>query len=133
MRIKTAWAVQSFLLCFVFNLVFSAVIFFMAGRVLDAFTEWVSSLNGAGLTALPEDVHTAFGSLGNLVAQVRGYLLAVMATLGLSFTFLLWFFLFLTGRRQIRRALEYARSIKPSDRETVNLDSLSAEELNQGG
>ncbi|MGA3116016.1 MAG: hypothetical protein ABSF90_16465 [Syntrophobacteraceae bacterium] len=106
MKIKTAWAIQSFFLCFLFNMVFAAVICFMADRILEAFNEWVSPLTGPGAPALPEDLQMALGSFGNFVVQVRGYLLAVIAALASAFTLLLWFFLFLTGGRQIRKAGE---------------------------
>jgi hypothetical protein len=108
MKIKTVWAIQSFFLCFFFNLAFAAVIFFMADRILEALNEWVSPLTGPGAPALPDDLHMALGSFWNLIAQVRGYLMAVLAALASAFTLLLWFFLFLAGGRQIRRAGERA-------------------------
>ena len=78
MKIKTAWAIQSFFLCFLFNLAFAAVIFFMADRVLEALNEWVSPLTGPGAPALPDDLQMALGSFGNFVVQVRGYLMTVL-------------------------------------------------------
>jgi hypothetical protein len=108
MKIKTAWAIQSLFLCFLFNLAFVAVIFFMADRILEALNEWILPLTGSGAPALPDDLHVALGSLGNFMAQVRGYLMAVLAALATAFTLLLWFFLFLAGGRQIRRAGERA-------------------------
>ncbi len=104
MKIKTAWAIQSLFLWFLFNLVFAAVIFFMADRILEALNEWVSPLSGPGVPSLPEDLQMALGSFGNFIVQIRGYLMAVIAALASAFTLLLWFFLFLTGGRQIRKA-----------------------------
>jgi hypothetical protein len=104
MKIKTAWAIQSLFLCFLFNLVFAAVIFFMADKILEALNEWVSPLSGPGAPSLPEDLQMALGSFGNFVVQIRGYLMAVIAALASAFTLLLWFFLFLAGGRQIRKA-----------------------------
>ncbi|MGO9017433.1 MAG: hypothetical protein ACLQVJ_03685 [Syntrophobacteraceae bacterium] len=108
MKIKTAWAIQSLFLCFLFNLVFAAVIFFMADRILEALNEWVSPLTGPGAPALPDDLQMALGGFGNFVVEVRGYLIAVIAALASAFTLLLWFFLFLAGGRQIRKAGERA-------------------------
>ena len=108
MKIKMAWAIQSFCLCFLFNLAFAAVIFFMADRILEALNVWVSPLMGPGAPALPEDLQMALGSFGTFVVQVRGYLIPVLAALTSAFTLLLWFFLFLAGGRQIRKARERA-------------------------
>lgn len=114
MKIKAAWAVQSFFLCFIFNLAFTAVIFLMAGNILGAFDEWVAALAGSGGAAPREDMQTALASLGTLVVEVRGYLLTVLVLLASAFTLLMWFFLFHAGSRQIRRAGEGAAlSSKP--------------------
>ncbi len=104
MKIKLAWAIQSFFLCFLCNLAFAAVIFFMADRILQGLHEWVLPLTGSGAPALPDDLHMALGGLRNFIVQVRGYLMAVLAALASAFTLLLWFFLFLAGCRQITRA-----------------------------
>ncbi|SPF34939.1 exported hypothetical protein [Syntrophobacter sp. SbD1] len=108
MKIKTAWAIQSFFLCLLFNLAFSAVIFFMADRIMEALNEWVSPLSGPGGPALPEDLKMALASFDTFVVQVRGYMITVLVPLASAFTLLMWFFLFLAGRRQIRRAGEQA-------------------------
>jgi len=104
MKIKIAWAIQSLFLCLIFNLAFAAVIFFMADRILEALHEWVSPLTGPGAPALPDDLQMAVGSLVNFIVQLRGNLMTVLAALASAFTLLLWFFLFLAGGRQIRRA-----------------------------
>ncbi len=104
MKFKTAWAIQSFFLCFLFNLAFAAVIFLMADRILEALNEWVAPLMGHGAPAPPEDLQMALGSLGTFVVQIRGYLMPVLAALTIAITLLLWFFLFLAGGRQISRA-----------------------------
>jgi len=104
MKIKIAWAIQSLFLCLLFNLAFAAVIFFMADRIVEALNVWVSPLTGPGASALPGNLHMALGGLWNFIVQVRGYLLTVLAALASAFTLLLWFFLFLAGGRQIRRA-----------------------------
>lgn len=109
MKIKMAWAIQSFFLCFLFNLAFAAVIFFMADRILGALSEWVSPLMGPGAPVLPDDLHMALGGLGTLVVQIRGYLMLVLAALTTAITLLLWFFLSLAGGRQIRRASSSAQ------------------------
>jgi len=108
MKIKIAWAIQSLFLCLLFNLAFAAVIFFMADRILEALNEWVSPLTGPGAPALPDDLHMAVGSLVNFIVQLRGNLMTVLAALASAFTLLLWFFLFLAGGRQIKRAGERA-------------------------
>ncbi|MGA2400778.1 MAG: hypothetical protein ABSG91_03615 [Syntrophobacteraceae bacterium] len=105
MKVKTAWAIQSFFLCFLFNLAFAAVIYFMADRILEALSEWVSPLTGPGVPALQDDLHTALGSLGTFVVQIRGYIMLVLAALTTAITLLLWFFLCLAGGRQISKAL----------------------------
>lgn len=106
MKIKTAWAVQSFLLCFLFNLALGALIFYMAGRCLEALNQWILPLTGEGAPALPEELHMALGGFAAFTAQARDYLLPLLGVLTLAVTFLLWFFVFLAGRRQIRRAGE---------------------------
>jgi hypothetical protein len=108
MKIKTAWAIQSFFLCFLCNLAFAAVIFFMAHRILEGLNEWVLPLPEPGATAPPDDLHIALAGLGNFIVQVRGYLPTVFAALTSAFTLLLWFFVFLAGGRQIKRAGERA-------------------------
>lgn len=113
MKIKTAWAIQSLVLCFFFNLAFTVVIFYMANRIMEASNEWVSALTGPGAPALQGNVHMALGGLGTLIAQVRGYLPAALAALASVFTLLMWFFLFLAGSRQIRRAGGAGLSRKP--------------------
>jgi predicted PurR-regulated permease PerM len=106
MKIKSAWAVQSFLLCFLFNLALGAVIFFMAAKTTEALSSWFSPL--AGAANIPEDLRLALNNSGSLIAQIREYLLPVTAGLISAFTFLLWFFVFLAGERQIGRAVEHA-------------------------
>jgi hypothetical protein len=110
MKIKIAWTIQSFFLCFLFNLAFAAVIFFMADRVLEALNEWVSPFAGSGGPDLPEDVRVGLAGLGSFVVQIRGYMMSVLAVLASAFTLLMWFFLFLAGRRQIGRAAKQAGS-----------------------
>jgi hypothetical protein len=125
MKIKTVWAIQSLFLCFLFNLAFAAVIFFMADRTMEALNEWVSPLTGSDVPALPDDLHMALGSFGNFIAQVRGYLTAVLAALASAFTLLLWFFLFLAGGRQIRKAGEWAglsRVVNPKQVNPIEIE-----------
>ena len=76
----------------------------MADRILEGLNEWVSPLTGPGAPALPDDLHMALGGFGNFIVQIRGYLMTVLAALASAFTLLLWFFLFLAGGRQIKRA-----------------------------
>ncbi len=104
MKIKTAWAIQSLALCLLFNLAFTAVIFYMAGRVIDASLLWVSALRASLAPAMSANAHEALGGLSALIAQARGYLGPVLLVLAPAFTLLLWFFLFLAGGRQIRRS-----------------------------
>jgi hypothetical protein len=110
MRIKIAWAIQSFFLCFLFNLALAALLFFMADRVLEAVREWVLPVVGPGGPDLPEDVHMGLVNLGNLVAQERGQLKEVLGALVSAFTLLMWCLVFLAGRRQIRKAAKLAES-----------------------
>jgi hypothetical protein len=104
MKIKTAWAAQSFLLCFLFNLVLGALMFYMAGRSLEALNQWVSPLIAA--PGPPDELHVALGGFLAFTTQAGIWLMPLLAALTLSMTFLLWFFLFLVGGRQIRRAGE---------------------------
>lgn len=103
MKIKTAWAVQSLTLCFLFNLAFTALIFYMASRFIDASQQWVSALGASGAPAMTANAHTALGGLSALITQARGWLKAVLCVLASAFTLLLWFFIFLAGGRQIKR------------------------------
>jgi hypothetical protein len=116
MKIKKAWAIQSFCLCFLFNLALGALIFYMADRGLEALNQWISPLIGAGAPASPDDLHMALGGFGSFVADARRWLMPLLAALILAVTFLQWFFLFLAGSRQIRRAGERA-SLSPGDGE----------------
>jgi hypothetical protein len=104
MKIKMAWAIQSFSLCFLFNLALGALIFFIADRGLGALNEWVSPL--IGVPALPDNLHMALDAFGTFIAQARRYMMPLLAALTLAITFLLWFSIFLAGARQIRRAGE---------------------------
>lgn len=106
MKIRMAWAIQSFSLCFLFNLALGALIFFVADSGLNALSEWVSPLTGAAAPALPDNLHTALENFGSFIAQARQYMMPFLAALTLAVTFLLWFSVFLVGGRQIRRAGE---------------------------
>lgn len=103
MKIKTAWAFQSLALCFLFNLAFTAVMFYMTSRIIDASQQWISALSASGAHAMPADALTALGGLTALIVQARGWLKPVISVLALAFTLLMWFFLFLAGGRQMRR------------------------------
>jgi hypothetical protein len=109
MKIKTAWAAQSFFLCFLFNLAFAAVVIFMAGGILDSVNDWVSPLAGPGGSELPGEVQTALAALKSFLVQTRGYLMGVLGALATAFTLLMWLALFLVGRRQIGRAAQQSR------------------------
>jgi len=114
MKIKMAWAIQSFSLCFFFNLALGALIFFIGNRSLEALNEWVSLLTGAGAFAPPDNLHMVLDNFGTLIAQARRYMMPLLVSLTLAITFLLWFSVFLAGGRQIRRAGErLGLSIQP--------------------
>ena len=120
MKIKLAWAVQSFLLCFLFNLVLAAVILFFSDKIVLAMNDWLTPFIGPGASALPDEMRTALGSFAKFALELRGYLLPVLATLVSSVTLLLWFFVYLAGGRQIRRAGEQASTApceKPGETE----------------
>ncbi len=106
MKIKVAWAFQSFFLCFFFNMAFAAVIFFMADGIIKGLNDWISPLTGA--TALPEELRATLNNFGTFTHEMRGYLIPALAALTSSITLLLWFFIYLAGGRQIRRAGERA-------------------------
>ena len=112
MKSKIAWAIQSFFLCFLFNLAFAAIIYLMADKILEALNVWVSPLTGPGAPALPEDFQMALGSFGTFLVQIHGYLMPVLAALTAAITLMPWFFLFLAGRRQIGRATLSAAQVK---------------------
>jgi hypothetical protein len=103
-KIKAAWALQSFLLCILFNGIFAVLIFLMADKVLEELSGWVSPFLGSGGTNLQEDMRSALNNLGTFAAQMRQYLMPGLAALASAVTLLLWFFLFLFGERQITRA-----------------------------
>lgn len=107
MRAKGAWAIQSFLLCVLFNGIFAALIFLMADLVLWELNGWVSPFLGSGATVLPEDMRSALSSLGTFVTELRQYLLPALAALASAVTLLMWFFLFLLGARQIGRTAKW--------------------------
>lgn len=104
MKTGTAWAVQSFCICFLFNLALGALIFFMAEKGLEAMNDWVTPLTGSGAPALPEEVHTVLAGFGSFAGEAKTYLLPMVAALTLAITSLLWLFVFLAGGRQIRKA-----------------------------
>jgi len=112
MKFKMAWGIQSFCLCFLFNLAFAAVIFLMADKILESLNVWVSPLMGPDAPALSEDLQMALGSFGTFVVQIREYLVPVLAALTTAITLLLWFFVFVAGGRQIRRAVLSAAQAK---------------------
>ncbi len=116
MKIKMVWAIQSFSLCFFFNLALGALIFFISNRGLEALNEWLSLLTGAGASAPPDNLHMVLDNFGTLIAQARRYMLPLLVSLTLAITFLLWFSVFLAGGRQIRRAGERpGLSIQPEE------------------
>ncbi|MFZ2446164.1 MAG: hypothetical protein WAW37_07400 [Syntrophobacteraceae bacterium] len=104
MKISRAWAVQSFIVCFLFNAALAGLIFLMADKIMAGLTEWVSPFVTSGGPSLPDDVRSALGSLGIFLAQLHQYLAPALAALTSAVTLLLWFCVYLFGRRQIRRA-----------------------------
>jgi hypothetical protein len=104
MKIKRAWAVQSLVICVVFNAVLAGLIFLMADKILDGLNEWVSPFVKPGAPNLPDDICSALSNVGNFLMQLRQYLAPVLAAVTSSITLLLWFCLFRLGRRQIDRA-----------------------------
>ena len=74
MKIKTAWAIRSLALCLLFNLAFTAVIFYMASGLIDASHQWVSALSASGAPAMAANALMALGGLKALIAQTRGWL-----------------------------------------------------------
>jgi hypothetical protein len=106
MKIKTAWALQSFFLCFFINLAFGALIFYMSVKCLDALNQWVLPITGEGAPALTEELRMALGGFTAFISQARVYLMPLLGVLTLAVTFILWLFVFLAGGRQIRRAGE---------------------------
>ncbi len=125
MRIKAAWAFQSLFICFFFNIVFAAVVFFMADGITKGLNDWISPLVGSGAAALPEELRLTLQSFGTLIQQARLYLIPALAALFAAVTLLLWFFIYLAGGRQIRRAGERAM-IKASTPE-LNQPRVKAE------
>ena len=104
MKITRAWTMQSFVICIVFNGILAGLIFFMADRIADGLNEWVSPFMKPGAPNLPDELHSALNGLGDFLAQLRRYLLPVLAGMTSAITLLLWFFISLAGRRQIDRA-----------------------------
>ncbi len=98
-KIKAVWALQSFLLCVIFNGIFAVLVFLMADKVLEELNGWLSPFLGS--TTLPEDMRTALNNLGTFTTQMRQYLMPGLAALAAAVTLLLWFFLFLLGTWQI--------------------------------
>ncbi|MGC8495211.1 MAG: hypothetical protein ACP5SH_26130 [Syntrophobacteraceae bacterium] len=103
MKIKTAWAFQSLALCIVFNVVFAAVILYMASGLIDASRQWIAALGASLPSGVSPNAHAALVGLSALIAQARGWVKPVLFLLASAFTLLGWFFLFLTGGRQMRR------------------------------
>ena len=104
MKIVRAWAVQSFIVCILFNAVLAGLIFLMADKIMDGLSEWVSPFLKPGAPGLPEDVQSALGRAGIFLAELRYYLAPALAALTGAVTLLLWLSLFWIGGRQITRA-----------------------------
>ncbi len=104
MKIVRAWAVQSFIVCILFNAILAGLIFLMADKIMDGLSEWVSPFLKPGSPGLPEDVQSALGRAGIFLAELRYYLAPALTALTGAVTLLLWLSLFLIGRRQITRA-----------------------------
>ena len=103
MKIKTAWAFQSLVLCMLFNLVFAAVILYMASGLIDASRQWIAALGASLPAGASPNAHAALVGLSALIAQAHGWVKPVLFLLASAFALLGWFFLFLTGGRQMRR------------------------------
>ncbi len=112
MKIKTAWAFQSLALCVVFNLVFAAVILYMASGLIDASRQWIAALGASLPSGASPSAHAALVGLSVLIAQASGWVKPVLFLLASAFTLLGWFFLFLTGGRQMRRVASQVDSQK---------------------
>lgn len=103
MKIKTGWAFASLALCFLFNLGFAAVIFYMSRGLIEGCRQWIAALGVTLKPSMPADAHRAFDGLSALLTRASGRLLPVLAVLAFAFTLLLWFFIFLTGCGKLRR------------------------------
>jgi hypothetical protein len=103
MKIKTVWALESLALCFLFNLAFAAVIFYMNHRLIEACRQWIAALGTTLKPSMPAEAHKAFDGLSTFITQASGRSLPVLAVLAFAFTLLLWFFIFLTGSSKLRR------------------------------
>ncbi|MEM5788472.1 MAG: hypothetical protein AAGU11_14260 [Syntrophobacteraceae bacterium] len=104
MGVRRAWAFQSFVICVLLNSVLAGLIFMMAQKIMAGIMEWTSPFLKPGASNLPHDLTSAFGSLNIFLSQLQQYLAPGLAALTLSVTLLLWFFVYLLGLRQIRRA-----------------------------
>jgi len=104
MQIKRAWALQSFVLCFLLNAVLTVFLFIMADRVMQGLTEWVSPLRGPGAPILSDDARAALDGLRILIDQTHQYLARFLFVLSGVVTLLLWLLIYLLGSRQIDRA-----------------------------
>lgn len=126
MKPKRAWALQSFLVCMLFNALFAALIFMMADKILDSFTEWLTPFLAQGGDNLSGELHSALTSFGNFVNQLHHYLAPALAVLAGSIMLLLWICTLLLGLRLARRAVETAPC--PGKPKEVMEQSASASE-----
>ena len=104
MKSKRAWTVQSFIICIVFNGILAGLIFLMATKIVESLNEWISPFMKPGAPNLPDDIRSALSGSGSFLTQLHQYLAPVLAAMTSAITLLLWFCIFLLGRRQIDRA-----------------------------
>lgn len=108
MKTNRAWALQSFIACFFFNSVLACLIFFIADKIVGGISEWISPFLNPGAANIPDDMRSALGGIAIFLSELRSYLVPALAALAGAATLLLWFCVFLIGRRQIGRAAKEA-------------------------
>ncbi|MCE5334944.1 MAG: hypothetical protein LLG06_10170 [Desulfobacteraceae bacterium] len=99
-----AWAIQTLLVCSVFNAALGVLLYLMSEKILEAANQWVVPFISPGAPNMPEELRSAMNNFGAFLAQLREYLKPALALLMASATLPLWFVLFLLGLRQVRRA-----------------------------
>ncbi len=98
---KKAFTVQSFILCFLFNGLLLACLYWLARQAWIGIHDGMALVTGSGLAGVPDQAREALSGVGALLDRQRALMAPTLFGLGGLVTLVLWTSVLLAGRRAI--------------------------------